>query len=421
MSRLPLLFVLCAGVFAQSVRQTAPDCQNLNNTSASARYRGQSANAPPGNVSKLPVRSLLYTGATTRIFARYMPWFGDSHHRDVGYRSDDPQQVARQVADMLSRGIEGAIIDWYGPDSGPKNQSTILLMHQAEQQGLKFAISTDTGVLGDCRKRNCDLTAQLIVVLHYVVEHFASSPAYLRFNARPALFFFGMEKDSINWKRVRQTLPSEVLFFFRNSPEFNDPEANGVYAWVAPETAGPQDPMALQYLQRFYSKARQSDKIVMGSAYKGFNDADANWGKGRTIDQVCGQTWLTTFNEASRFYSSSHQLPALIIPTWNDFEEGTEIETGIDNCVAVKAAITQYTIEWTLSGREDTLDHFSILARDGSDWTVVRDVSAALRSIPLRDLHLTEKTTALCVQAVGKASLLNHASGPLAYPASRTK
>jgi hypothetical protein len=322
---------------------------------------------------------------------------------------------------MLSRGIDGAIVDWYGPDSDLKNQSTILLMQQAEEQGLQFAISTDAAVLGDCRKRNCDLTAQLIPSLQYAAEHFASSPAYLRFNGRPALFFFGMEKDPIKWKRVRQALPNEVLFFFRNSGEFNDPEADGVYAWIAPETATPQDPIALQYLQRFYSKARQSDKIAMGSAYKGFNDADASWGKGRAIDQGCGQTWLTTFAEVGRFYSSSHQLPALIIPTWNDYEEGTEIETGIDNCVTVKAVIRQDKIEWTLSGRENTLDHFSILARDGSDWTDVTHVSPESRFVPVRDLHLLAKTTALCVQAVGKASLLNHASGPLPYSASEKK
>jgi len=32
----------------------------------------------------------------------------------VGYASNDPAQVKRQVDDMLSRGIQGVIIDWYG-------------------------------------------------------------------------------------------------------------------------------------------------------------------------------------------------------------------------------------------------------------------------------------------------------------------
>lgn len=81
-----LLFLLCADVLAQTTRQTAAACSNLNNTSASAAYRGQSANTLLGNVSKLPVRSLFYPGATTRIFVRYMPWFGNSRHRDVGLK-----------------------------------------------------------------------------------------------------------------------------------------------------------------------------------------------------------------------------------------------------------------------------------------------------------------------------------------------
>jgi hypothetical protein len=82
-------------------------------TSARPRFRGENnGNAPPGNVSKMPIRSLLYRGSQTRLYTRYMPWFGDSHHRDVGYRSDDAQQIARQVADMISRGLQGAIVDW---------------------------------------------------------------------------------------------------------------------------------------------------------------------------------------------------------------------------------------------------------------------------------------------------------------------
>ena len=112
----------------------------------------------------------------------------------------------------------------------------------------------------------------------------------------------------------------------------------------------PGDPMAMQYLDRFYSKAQNSNKIAMGSAYKGFDDSEAGWGKGRVIDQQCGKTWLATFAEAGRFYSSSHQLPALIIPTWNDYEEGTEIETGIDNCVNLQASASDEGLTWTVSG-----------------------------------------------------------------------
>ena len=413
----PLVLSLLSGALiagAQNARDPAA-CSSSNNTSASSKYRGSRGNTVPGNASKLPIRSLLYSGSQTRIYARYMPWFGDSHHREVGYRSDDAHQVARQVADMMSRSIQGAIVDWYGPHSGAKNDSTILLMKEAERQRFEFAISEDAGALSDCKPPGCDVTGHLILDLQYVADHFAPSPAYVRFNNRPALFFFGLEKYSIDWRRVRQSLPLNPLFFFRNSGSFNDPNADGAYAWIAPETAAPSDLMGMKYLDRFYTKAQSSSKIAMGSAYKGFDDADAGWGKGRVIDQQCGHTWLSTFAEVSRFYSSQNQLPALIIPTWNDYEEGTEIETGIENCVQVQGRLMADTLKWSVSGPEDTIDHYTVLVERGSDWSEAADLPPGSRSIELSRLRLSGKPVAFCIEAVGKASMLNHFSGPVEY------
>jgi hypothetical protein len=346
-----------------------------------------------------------------------MPWFGDPKHRDVGYRSDDREQVSRQVADMISRGIQGAIVDWYGPDSGAKNESTILLMKEAERQHFEFAISEDAGALADCERHGCNVTEQLIHDLKYAAEHFENSSSYIRFNTRPAVFFFGVEKYPIDWKRVRHSLPLTPLFFFRNSGSFANNDADGAYSWIAPETVISTDPMAKQYLERFYSKAQQSSKIAMGSAYKGFDDADASWGKGRVIDQRCGQTWLSTFELAGSFYSAGHQLPALIIPTWNDYEEGTEIETGIDNCVDVKASIRgKDTLVWNISGAENTIDYIAVLQQKSSGWSDVGKFPPAQHSVSVQDLHVSAETANLCVVAVGKASILNHSSGPTMVP-----
>jgi hypothetical protein len=181
--------LICA---AQSGNETAVSCGLTNNTSASPRFQGgRNGNARPASVSKIPIRSLLYRGSNTRLYTRYMPWFGDPHHRDVGYRSDDPKEIALQVADMMSRGIQGAIVDWYGPDSGLKNQSTILLMKEAERQsGFEFAISEDAGSIRECEKLSCNPTGKLISDLINAAQHFEASPAYLRFEGRPAIFFF---------------------------------------------------------------------------------------------------------------------------------------------------------------------------------------------------------------------------------------
>ncbi|MGE5055547.1 MAG: hypothetical protein ACM3WP_15420 [Acidobacteriota bacterium] len=412
--------VLVGWCQGQAISSTL-SCSSTNNTSASAKYAGSRGNAAPASVSKLPLRSLLYSGSQTRIFTRYMPWFGDGHHRNVGYQSDDEQQVARQVADMISRGIQGAIVDWYGPKSGLTSESTILLMKEAERQNFEFAISEDAGALSECQKHACDLTGQLIFDLRFAAEHLETSPAYIRFDGRPAVFFFGLEKLPIDWRRVRESVPQKSLFFFRNSGAFSNPDSDGGYSWIAPETAGSDDPMAIKYLDRFYSKAQGSSKIAVGSAYKGFDDAEATWGKGRVIEQQCGQTWLATLAEAGHFYSSKHELAALIIATWNDYEEGTEIETGIDNCVSIQPALSEGRLTWKVSGAENTIDHFAVLAQAGHEWTEAANLPPESHSVTLSQLQTREQPTEYCVEAVGKASMLNHFSQPIRNLSHDTK
>ena len=89
--------------------------QTSNNTSTADSFKTQvNGNIAAGNVSKLDIHSLLYPGNHTKVYAHFMAWFGTKSHMNVGYDSTSRAQVARQVQDMISRGIDGVIIDWYG-------------------------------------------------------------------------------------------------------------------------------------------------------------------------------------------------------------------------------------------------------------------------------------------------------------------
>src|SRR5262249_41387422 len=121
-----------------------------NNTSAAAGFTGQSnGNIAGANISKVPLRTLLYPGSTARIYAHFVPWFGFGDHVGVGYVSSDPLQVQSQVDDMVSRGLDGAIIDWYGRGTFNSHfvsydQASQQLMRQAEAHpGFNFAVMHD--------------------------------------------------------------------------------------------------------------------------------------------------------------------------------------------------------------------------------------------------------------------------------------
>jgi hypothetical protein len=159
---------------------------------------------------------------------------------------------------------------------------------------------------------------------------------------------------------------------------------------------------------------QERDRLGEGSGYKGFDDTMASWGKNRHIPQQCGQTWMSTLAMPGRYYSQKNQLPMLLIVTWNDYEEGTEIETGIDNCVSITANTSGSKVNWSIQGQENTLDHYRVfISRDGKRLLPVADVPAGTHSIDVASLLPQPGRWMIYVKAVARASMLNHMSNPV--------
>ncbi len=419
----PLLsLLLTIGLYVHASNPIKPTttlaAETGNNTSAASTFTTQTnGNAGAGNVSKVPIRTLLYAGSTTKVYAHWMPWFGTTSHMNVGYSSTDPSQVAKQVADMASRGIDGAIVDWYGPNNTHNNTATIYLMQSAQANGtFTFAITEDVGALKACANTaGCDVTAQCISDLTYAYNTFEGSPAYVRIGGRPVVFFFGTEAYPLDWTRIRAGTPGNPLFIFRNSGAFAKAQSNGGFSWVGLSS----DPtnMGLGYLDNFYATALTYPyDSTFGSAYKGFNDTLASWGSNRILNQQCGQTWLTTLAEAGRYYSTSNQLQSMQMVTWNDYEEGTEIETGIDNCVSVSGSAAGNTVYWSIAGQENTVDHYTVfISLDGQNLMPVADVPAGTHSLDLSQFSFDPANYTLYLKAVGKPTLTNKMSAAIPW------
>lgn len=415
------LWLICVSIPALAVLPINPTttltAETGNNTSTADTFVAQTnGNLGAGNVSKLPIRNLLYPGATTKIYAHWMPWFGPSNHMNVGYDSADPAQIKKQVEDMISRGIDGAIVDWYGPFSAHHNTATLNLMREAELHvGFEFAVMEDVGAV----RFAADPQQKLIDDLNYIHSTYAPSPAYMRRNGRPVIFFFGLETlpTPINWDVVRASVQGNPLFIFRNSGAFSAAQSDGGYAWLVPQTTVTANYMSLGYLDNFYSTALNfPQQRSFGSAFKGFDDSLAAWGHQRKILQFCGQTWLASMARAGRFYSSSRQLENLQLVTWNDYEEGTELESGVDNCFSLTASIQESTLAWSISGSETTIDHYTVfVSLDGENLMPLADVAPGTHSLDLASFNLGPATYRLYVKAAGKPSIVNRMSNAVEF------
>jgi hypothetical protein len=405
-------------VFAATLQikpTTTLSVQTSNNTSASNSFASQSnGNLGNSNVSKLDVHSLLYPGANTKVLAHMMLWFGGTNHMNVGYKSADPAQVKKQISDMIARGIDGVIIDWYGPNN-PVDPATKVVMAEAEAHpGFSFAIMIDQGAIKQNMCSGCNAQQTLVQLLQYAEQKYFPSPAYLRIDGSPVLTNFDIDLVyKVDWAAAKAALATDPIFVFQHSGGFTHGITGGSYSWVIPTTTD----YGMSYLANFYKIGLGfPQEQTVGATYKGFNDSLAAWGAKRLMSQQCGQTWLQTFNKANAFYNSTKQLSLLQLVTWNDYEEGTEIESGIDNCLTVTASLSGDSLSWKISSNENTVDHYTpYISTNGQNLMPLNDLAAGLHTLNLCSYSLAAGRYSLYVQAVGKASFKNQMSGPLVY------
>jgi Glycosyl hydrolase family 71 len=388
--------------------------QTSNNTSAADTFINQTnGNLGASNVSKVDIHSLLYPGASTEIYAELQPWFGDKRHMKVGYISWDPTQVNKQINDMVSRGISGVVIDWYGP-ADPTESTTLAWLAAAQNTpNFKVMIMIDKGAVTLSPCSGCNAQQTLIHLTNYVLQHYATSPAYATLNGKPLITEFDLDKHfTLDWNAIKAATSSNIAWIFQSSGGFTHPVSSGSYSWMnATSTV-----YGMDYLTNFYNAALKApQQMSWGAGYKGFNDTLASWTLNRVVGQQCGQTWLQTFSKLKSYYNSGNQLPMLQLVTWNDYEEGTELESGIDNCLTVSASISGTLLQWNVKGNENTVDHYVVyFTSDNQNLVELDQPAVGVHAIDLGPYTLASGS--VFVQAVGKPSIKNQMSAPAKTP-----
>jgi hypothetical protein len=404
------------------------------------------ADALPTNVSNVSVHTLLPNHPNEKIYVETQDWFwhvaanevngklipNAEYYQsiDVGYDSAD--NAAAQVDDMVRRGIDGATVDWYGPGLKGDEALANLLKRSEEAYGGAFQVSVDIdhGAFGNppapCNNMDANDTATCFV--DYIAAQYTSSPAYMRINGKLAVFWFITQQaidSAIDWVSLKAHTNSLGMTMILENPwsGFNfyngDGFSDGAYAWVSPDgTSG------INYLNtQFYPTANQyPNEIAIGGAWRGFDDVAASWTQNGQMPTKCGDAWFDTFADND----AQSNLSGIMIATWDDYAEGSEVETGIDNCLSsVNVSVSGGSLTWTsnfgsdpwsgVTGSERSLDHYEIWASSDNGQTAVLAAQAnptggGAGSIAIASLNIGSGNYQVFVRAVGKASIQNHTS-----------
>jgi hypothetical protein len=416
-------------------------------------------------VSKVPVSALL-PGYKVPVWVAAQDWWGQSGHIDNGETSSNATQVENQVADQLSRGFSGQVVAWDGPGkTEDKALGLIKASAEASKGAYGFAARLEKNYLDDnCSPATVDC---LNAGIKYLMSTYGSSTAYLKDRSgKPVLFVF-IDPESSDFKLLSDPgvdTYGGVLEMVapHGFPGDDPPNTAGEYAWVNPTDNGKKTTSTTgsggtfttstdfgfsDQTSFFKNAASNQSSFLVASVYKGFDDNLATWSENRIVDQRCGQTWLETFDHTGTFaggdYTSAlnyletgKRLDMVMVNTWDDYEEGTEIETGIDNCmksfgVALSGETLTLTTAWgedpmdsSVTGSDSTLYKYSVYIAEqgGSEAMWLEDVpctnGACPSTIDLSNFGITGGPYVFYVVAVGQPTIVNHLAGPTTKPYS---
>lgn len=277
-------------------------------------------------------------GNVPETIALYEAWFGHPKHISIGYSSQDPAVITKQIRQAKAMGISAFVVDWYGDREPFIDRSYALMQTAAANENFRVAMMYD-----ETREDDGATEAALadFTMFHdtYLSSKAPGHQAYLTYEGRPVIFIFPTGKHT-DWNRVR-TLVSKwsvpPVLIYENLPGQYADAFDGFYAWINPGEKGwasDGSNWGEQYLSEFYETmhSKYSDKIIVGGVWSSFDDGKASWGLNRHISARCGQTFTNTSSLWRKYFPPDDLLPFIMIETWNDHEEGTAIESGIPTC-----------------------------------------------------------------------------------------
>ncbi len=294
-------------------------------------------------------------GVSHQVFVMYYPWYGGTNSHGSGlhwgkvhshsiqnttdypvigpYNSRDPNLINWQIDLAKSNGITGFISSWWGQHSY-EDRAFKTVLDCAEKKNFTAAIYWE--------KEDGHGQEQIdgaVSDLAYMVTNYGSSPAYLKVNGRPVIFIYERVLAQIPesaWPAIISETRAEVgnFLLIADGPKTNYARMfDGLHryniSWgVAKYTkmddlSGLRDFFA-QYDSNMVQQAHQYGHIACVPVTPGYNDTKIRK-PGRLADRKDGQVYRILWEDAL-----AAKPDWVLITSWNEWHEGTEIEPSVE-------------------------------------------------------------------------------------------
>jgi hypothetical protein len=374
----------------------------------------------PGHVSKTDVHTLVPSRPDLRWFAHATPWFGTSSHINIGLTNNTTTYVAAMITDMKNRGFNGVVIDWYGQNDSTDGVTQKIKSYLAglTNNTFTYIVMVDKGVQGGLGTNN--LQAQI----QYCQNQYFGDPNYEHeplTTGLPILMFFGVRSvlGQTAMAGVKAYLGGQMVWVEEGTGYLSESWEDECFEWTDEFDTGvnPNDPFNLDALTSDYPTIKNSGKKAFGAMCAKFNGTltkSVSWSMGKYLP--CSNGLCLVERAASINSAIPSSMTRMQWPTWSDWEEGTQVESGIDNYLALISQVNTANVFWwtIVGGDERTVDHYELYAStNGVTAAFLGSVPTGVYQTNLTKTALLPGSYQLYVDAVGKPCIRDHMSQPI--------
>jgi hypothetical protein len=279
------------------------------------------------------------------VLAEYYPWYDLAMWRDPQmldnpvdpYSSDDPAAIAREARQAHAAGVDAFVISWQGKAFDWNTRRIQLVLDAAETANMRACVFIESQVVNPTN--NSDLPTDPDTMAQYledIVDLWGSHPAYLRVDNRPVIFIYYASRLNLGegaWKnllaKVRATGRNPIVigdFYHSRLINVLDGEYQYINVTLSPTELATQNTVETLRVRTFDMLApNDRRRIWVASVCPGMDDRRI---RGRQtpifVDRANGAVYEDQWRSAV-----TTAADWVIITTWNEFWENTQIEPSI--------------------------------------------------------------------------------------------